>query len=1611
MSDITGYRVVRALSLGPRDSSFLAVRPGGSAADVVIERCEPTAACETACADALGLFLERRALQRRWAGLIGAGPGGLGRGHVVAVHDLGVAEWGGYAVCDRYDASVGDLLNGKARPRGDALLELFSGIVAALRAIESAAGRPHGDFEPEAVLIEDLRPGRMRVGLRNPLPGRLLDSDLSSARRDELRRLGLMLYELVVRRPFRELGGYPVRDSEDWRALGPDHAFWLELVNALLDPKSGALTLDEVAGRLAKLKHRKPGPGPVVIGGWAAAVLVAAAGIAFLVKVVAMPSGPPQFKPSYDEATFLAWCRASVRVHELREQIKAAEGGGAPEVLAGVYQLLADEGVEALKKESDYQNMDLDDLFDPPFALVQTSTSRYRYGKGDIDLISEVVDKVKEKDQQIGEAKAKGEDTESESHELDLLGGVATRAMGVLQGSKDPPEPGLAASFLAEKWEARRALESKLADWGDDAAWAVIAGRITDQLGRVDQAVAAIVGVGGASDETAEGESSDWSSDGRAAAKSMAQQLVEAAGRVESIAKAIGEHDTQIAELQTRAAAWKGLAALGGLPDRSSFDAVRTDPMLEGLPRLVDSLQALDADEPVEALSTRLQEAKGVLDRLDANDGLRRWRDKQIDALKLRELLGDAYDELKKEPPSGDAGQISAWVTRRLALCEQWLTDADQAGAYPPGASPKAGLKIAGANEPAELEKVWNEALAEAPEDAKTLAGTRLQGTGEQGPLEGLLAEYQAVVERVRSSPDWPSLKPEFNSDISRAEQLEGVLSGVVAAVADEVLANPEDVIAKRQSGELLGDEGGAALGRVRTLEAFRNDMGNRMIADWRDRKAKSTLPAPEFDKQTESKAFCRRIRAFEKTIGRAAPRVLDIPSDLQSVGGYKWDLIEPAVVEARAEAVAAALGSDQVDYAADRAGEPGGVIDGRVGEALKGVDAAVEKLNEDLAVLAGVEEGLDRCELPGMEGRPGPSEVTTLLGRLDGPDARFIAASTDVQAVKGLADRVLTLAGSDDLNEVVATLENSDAAGPAPAARFAAMLRADGLASQGKGRWPDAVGGMRAEADLIGRGLSAIKDGVASQNGAWGPVSAQALGVLTGWWTRGFAVATDEADLRVLVSEGPGWLGVLGDDWAKAADEQSLKGEALYDAVALRVRDQILTKAQDVKKQSASVTKGRLVELEGELKEISGTGLAELRTLGETALDDAGRRSKQAWIDAIEEAIAKAAEGKAAWDPNEFGPAKSPGGWTAELNEPKVGSPSLTYTKQGGKAAGTVLRFDLVELDSNQKVFLAADEMSVGMLDALGDGIKQGAADKKIGDWVSNDRGPDTFKGPCADTPAWQRFGDKQLTVSPKKYWLGTNIQYGPRVQNQSFPPYADKLADSGDQEMKSISQDPEQGSPSVDHPISYIPYDAASAIAAAVGCRLPTVDEFTAALREVEAVLPARSGAWNLRDAFAYSAQLANYRDSQSVIPISAGNTHYEPGAECYFSDDPKAADRDGTWVYGGPNVETTLWFQKVGAGNVPRQNGVRFRHLIGNVAEWVDAGRGWSAMGASALSPPEMASEEVVTPRIRSIRGYADTGFRLAIDADDYGDLATTLVHKITGSSDQAYVFGGG
>ena len=42
----------------------------------------------------------RTAAQNGTVYLIGAGPGGLGRGHVVAVHDLGVAEWGGYAVCE-----------------------------------------------------------------------------------------------------------------------------------------------------------------------------------------------------------------------------------------------------------------------------------------------------------------------------------------------------------------------------------------------------------------------------------------------------------------------------------------------------------------------------------------------------------------------------------------------------------------------------------------------------------------------------------------------------------------------------------------------------------------------------------------------------------------------------------------------------------------------------------------------------------------------------------------------------------------------------------------------------------------------------------------------------------------------------------------------------------------------------------------------------------------------------------------------------------------------------------------------------------------------------------------------------------------------------------------------------------------------------------------------------------------------------------------------------------------------------------------------------------------------------------------------------------------------
>lgn len=179
---------------------------------------------------------------------------------------------------------------------------------------------------------------------------------------------------------------------------------------------------------------------------------------------------------------------------------------------------------------------------------------------------------------------------------------------------------------------------------------------------------------------------------------------------------------------------------------------------------------------------------------------------------------------------------------------------------------------------------------------------------------------------------------------------------------------------------------------------------------------------------------------------------------------------------------------------------------------------------------------------------------------------------------------------------------------------------------------------------------------------------------------------------------------------------------------------------------------------------------------------------------------------------------------------------------------------------------------------------------------------------------------------------------------------------------------------------PVQHIGSPGAMLLARAAGCRLPTVEEWKAAVA-AEGAVPEG----NLRDA-AWSA-------SQQAWRAAAGPDQASPYTASIFLPKSEANDSGVQAVSADDGV---VWFEKVDQGG-----GRVFKHLRGNVAEYVllsDAERqkvdeaqpddlrklreSVGVIGASALSPASIRWDEVQTVKGTSTtKGFSDVGFRLA------------------------------
>lgn len=321
-----------------------------------------------------------------------------------------------------------------------------------------------------------------------------------------------------------------------------------------------------------------------------------------------------------------------------------------------------------------------------------------------------------------------------------------------------------------------------------------------------------------------------------------------------------------------------------------------------------------------------------------------------------------------------------------------------------------------------------------------------------------------------------------------------------------------------------------------------------------------------------------------------------------------------------------------------------------------------------------------------------------------------------------------------------------------------------------------------------------------------------------------------------------------------------------------------------------------------------------------------------------------------------EAGPARR--GWAAQ---PHDDGQAITFTHQGW-----ALTFVRIDPERGPPFYLCTTELPVGL--ALNAAAWDDADDELRAVMPPLGEG-DTRKGPRVWT-----HGESSLTLNPQN-WLDDSPGY---------------LAD--------LTPSP----PSPQHPINYVSAEGASYLAALLGCRLPTVDQWITATKRYPVpprVLP------NLRDTTwarhaAHAARLIqagnpgiDWANSDTFRPAVSGENQPR------ISDDPVGDFH--------PINDTTLWFTASPTHNDATASPV---NLVGNVAELVTLGpvdpdvllddarpiaerrdafrrqhkQAFAVVGASALSP---ASLNPTAPQPFNVfsgaRGYADVGLRLAFD----------------------------
>ncbi|HEX5242798.1 MAG TPA: hypothetical protein VFW23_05995 [Tepidisphaeraceae bacterium] len=350
-------------------------------------------------------------------------------------------------------------------------------------------------------------------------------------------------------------------------------------------------------------------------------------------------------------------------------------------------------------------------------------------------------------------------------------------------------------------------------------------------------------------------------------------------------------------------------------------------------------------------------------------------------------------------------------------------------------------------------------------------------------------------------------------------------------------------------------------------------------------------------------------------------------------------------------------------------------------------------------------------------------------------------------------------------------------------------------------------------------------------------------------------------------------------------------------------------------------------------------------------ALDDLIAAANTAKQSNVSNALTAARDDRAA-DPQAipgWGPGQLSSKW--KMTEASDGKVRFTSTD----AAKTVLEFARIDSSGGKGTYLGTSEVSVGLMLKLVQGSQ-----------------PQINLSDAVKFKAWVSQGDNTFDVAGK---------------------WNDKMRGIGLEFFSSHVT----VSPTVELPATSISSSVASQLARIMNCRLPTVEEWMAALADERKEDGGNLGSvrWVLRgeawssyvSAFGTTLQ-NNGNDENRLAEVDPKNWQW------FGNEDQKYQSIASVWardLAGPARSSAALWNEEhvlFSPARDPSQTntGHKFYHLIGNAAEIVTADNDSSkfyVIGGSAFSPPEMPFDKpqpVTSPDDQ----WSDVGFRLAISA---------------------------